>query len=65
MFSNVFKKNKSFRLIVFINLVFIKKKCVIQKAVDEMRKRVDDKLKIQESKAAKLIADLDKFEKDY
>ena len=38
---------------------------IIQKAVDSMRKRVDDKLKIQESKAAKLIADLDKFEKDY
>ena len=29
-----------------------------------MRKRVDDKLKIQESKAAKLNADLDNFERD-
>ena len=29
MFSNVFKKTKNFRLIVFINLVFIKKKCVL------------------------------------
>ena len=29
MFSNVFKKNNNFRLIVFINLVFIKKKVCI------------------------------------
>jgi len=37
---------------------------IIQKAVDSMRKRVDVKLKIQESKAAKLNADLDNFERD-
>ena len=30
MFSNVFKKNKNFGLIVFINLVFIKKKVCIR-----------------------------------
>ena len=29
MFSNVLKKNKNFRLTVFINLVFLKKMCII------------------------------------
>jgi len=39
VFSNVFNKKQNFRLIVFINLVFIKKKCVLETNVDQIMLR--------------------------